>query len=326
MSAPLKLDFVTLDVFTDTRFLGNPLAVVLVPAKVRESLSHEAKQRVAKEFNLSETVFLHVPDEPDHSQTSLDMNIFTIESELPFAGHPTIGTAYLVLNHFKWKQVDSLVPKAGRIGIAVDKGLAVKATIPHDVHIHKNTLGSLLFERDLNQKVRTVIDAGLTEDDAIRKAELAAPVVSIVKGMSFLLVKLENLEQLAKVSAGRRLVFEDIPNLLDPGLWGNGFIARYYYVPTAEPTADGLHQIRTRMVELGFEDPATGSAASTLASYLALTTGAEKTRFEVTQGVELGRKSDIVIEVSAEGGEQPKIKDLVLGGEAVVVMSGSIQV
>ena len=81
--------FHTLDVFTDTRFAGNPLAVVLEP----EGLTSEAMQTIAREFNLAETVFVLPPESPAHRAR---MRIFTPAAELPFAGHPTVGTAVLL--------------------------------------------------------------------------------------------------------------------------------------------------------------------------------------------------------------------------------------
>ena len=328
MAGQVTLEFFTVDVFTNTRFLGNPLAVVLVPAKLRDSLDQQTKQRIATEFNLSETVFLHTPEEPDTSKSSLDINIFTIEEELPFAGHPTIGTAYLVLEHLKWTHVNTLVTKAGPIPIRPTQNGRVQAEIPHDVHIHKQTLRGLLSAAGASDETKALIHAGLTEDETIRAAELDGSVVSIVKGLSFLLVKLPDLAHLAKVNTGRRLRFGDLNGLLDDGPWGKSFMSRYYYVPEgAESGPDGTtkQQVRARMVELAFEDPATGSAACTLGSYLALSTGASRVALELTQGVEMGRKSDVVVEVATESaGEERRIKEVSLGGEAVVVMNGKI--
>ena len=85
----MGLAFHTLDVFTDTRFAGNPLAVVLGA----DSLQASAMQGIAREFNLSETVFVTKPENPAHSAR---MRIFTPVAELPFAGHPTVGTAILL--------------------------------------------------------------------------------------------------------------------------------------------------------------------------------------------------------------------------------------
>src|SRR5712671_4074738 len=85
----MRRKFFTLDVFTDKRFAGNPLAVVLEPA----GLDTAAMQTIAREFNLSETVFVHPPADAGHRAA---LRIFTPGRELPFAGHPTVGTAVLL--------------------------------------------------------------------------------------------------------------------------------------------------------------------------------------------------------------------------------------
>lgn len=337
-SQPITLTYLTVDVFTSTRYLGNPLAVVLIPASQRPLLTQDVKQRIAREFNFSETVFLHTLDDEARdglSVTSREIDIFTIEEELPFAGHPTVGTAYLVLNHLGWKHVDTLVTKAGPIAIRPleGEGERVKATIPHAVHVHSQTLGGILGSGAVKAETRDMINAALSDDPEIRQAELTGPVVSIVRGMTFLLAKLPSLEHLAKVSTAKRLDFNKMEGLLDRGEWEGGFVCRYYYVPTEEERRDEESgrkefRFRTRMVELGFEDPATGSAACTLASYLTVS-GREigGARFELTQGVEMGRQSEIEVEATAveENGEV-KVKDLYLGGTAVVVTKGSIYV
>jgi pre-mRNA-processing factor 19 len=324
----LKLDFVTLDVFTDQRFLGNPLAVVLVPASVRSRLTQEIKQRIAREFNLSETVFLHtLENEPDRGVTVREIDIFTIESELPFAGHPTIGSAFLVLHHFGWTHIDTLQTKSGpiRIGTQQIHGKpGVRAAIPHAVHVHQRTLLDLLDAPSTSQETAAQIHQGLSPDPEIRVKELEAPVVSIVRGMAFVLVQLPSLEHLGKVTEAKRLDFSKIPELLDEGEWHESFVSRYYYVPTGEDAeSGGAKAVRARMVELGFEDPATGSAACTLASYLALK--GEGTQLAITQGVEMGRKSNISVAVTLKDGGKA-VEEVHLGGSAVVVMNGSITV
>ncbi|KAL2155722.1 hypothetical protein VTH82DRAFT_464 [Thermothelomyces myriococcoides] len=349
----LKLDFVTVDVFTDTRFTGNPLAVVFVPASLRARVDQSTKQRIAREFNLSETVFLHtLDDEPNRTVTTREIDIFTVESELPFAGHPTIGSAYLVLHHLGWSHVDTLQTKAGPIRIESLQGHGqgqgrVRAMIPHAVHIHRQTLGGILDSPSSGSPAGTAAAAadairqGLSTDPDIRAAELAGPVVSIVRGMSFVLVRLPSLEHLGRVTPASRIDFAKVaPELLDQGEWHDGFVSRYYYVPLGRGADEGAiaddggssrsWEIRARMVELGFEDPATGSAACTLASYLALKNEAVGgARFEITQGVEMGRRSDIVVDAVASRDEESaeiRVKELFLGGTAVVVMNGSISV
>ena len=333
--APIKLDFVTLDVFTDKRFLGNPLAVVFIPAALRSTITQETKQRIAREFNLSETVFLHTLDDEANNGTTVttrEIDIFTIDEELPFAGHPTIGSAYLVLHHLGWNHVNTLLTKAGPIGIESLQDGGVRATIPHAVHIHKQTLSGILD--NLSGEAATAIQNALSNNPDTRAAELSASVVSIVKGMTFVLVKLPSLEHLAQVSTAKLLDFNVATGLLDAGDWEKSFVSRYYYVPdTVEgPTVgeNGLQEwtIRSRMVELACEDPATGSAACTLASYLTISGRAAKgARFNITQGVEMGRKSDIVVESTAlVEGEDVEIKGIFLGETSVVVMNGSVLV
>ncbi|KAK3681067.1 hypothetical protein B0T22DRAFT_502547 [Podospora appendiculata] len=323
-----KLDFVTLDVFTPTRFLGNPLAVVFIPAAQRSLISQETKQRIAREFNLSETVFLHtLDDEPDTGAATREIDIFTPRRELPFAGHPTIGSAYWVLHSLGWTHVDTLLTKAGPIRIQPQAAPgSVKATIPHAVHIHQQTLGGVLAAEPA-AATESLITTGLSDDEEVRAAELAAPLVSIVRGMTFLLVKLPSLEHLARVTTSKPLDFGQINGFLDAGEWNVGYVGRYYYVPTGaaapEPVIgdEGSQNwaIRTRMVGQSYEDPATGSAASTLASYLTITGRAvQGARFAITQGMEMGRQSEIEVEVSAAvEGTEVKVQELFLGGTAV---------
>lgn len=333
------MQFITLDVFTDTSFLGNPLAVVIVEDKERDGLSQDRKQAIAAEFNLSETVFLYLrPGEtlqhPDRSSSVREVSIFTIEAELTFAGHPTIGTAYLLLRHLGWDFVDTIVPPCGPIRLTkLDRaagggGGGVLASIPHDVHVHRHTLRTLCEQG--GERVAAQVRAALHDDADIRAAELDAPVVSIVKGMTFILTKLPSLEHLGKVGVGRRLVQEVQDGLLDAGPWARGLVARYFYVHqgVAAGAADARRgeNIRARMVELGFEDPATGSAASSLTSYLSLTGDVDDVDYRITQGVEMGRKSDIEVSVTSRIGDDGSrvIKELKLGGTAKVVMKGDI--
>jgi predicted PhzF superfamily epimerase YddE/YHI9 len=347
----MELQFVTLDVFTDTRLEGNPLAVVQVPAALRAQLPQTTKQKIASEFHLSETVFLHEAAETQ-AQDHRDFDIFTIDSELPFAGHPTVGTAVLLKQQQRQEgggpAVTTLVAKCGPIAIEDAPGPSssssgsqyVRAKIPHDVRLHRKTLADVL--PDAEQRARL-----LASDAEIREAELSAPAFSVVKGMTFVMVRLPSLEALARVDAAAmaRLDFAALPPLLDEGAWRGGFVGRYYYVDVTPPPpsssslssssssrGEGERFLRTRMMEIGFEDPATGSAASCLAAFLTLTEGGEdgekvkkaSGKFHVTQGVEMGRRSEIVVETTVH--DDGKLKDIWLGGTAVVVMKGTITV
>ncbi|KAI0404150.1 hypothetical protein F4802DRAFT_255204 [Xylaria palmicola] len=323
----MELAFATLDVFTTKRLEGNPLAVVRVPASLRDRLTQPVKQKIAQEFNLSETVFLH-DDTSKSGPAAREVDIFTIESELPFAGHPTIGTAVFVRHHLggDGDGVRALITKAGPISIepAPFQPRGIRAAIPHDVRVHAQTLREVLPSAEA---------ASLHPNPAIRAAELDAPVVSIVKGMTFVLVRLPSLGLLGDVRSAR-LDFGGLPApLLDEG-WRESFVSRYYYVDVEDEgegeSGEDVRCLRTRMVELGFEDPATGSAATALGAYLTLAEEKRGRRFRMTQGVEMGRRSVISVETTLARGEdeaeQLRLGHVYLSGTAVVVMQGTLSV
>jgi PhzF family phenazine biosynthesis protein len=288
----MKLHFITLDVFTQTRYAGNPLAIVHIPAEHHKTLTQAQKQSIAAEFNLSETVFMHqVSEEP------VIVDIFTPIAEIPFAGHPTIGSAWYILQH-QQKAAQALQTKAGRIPIALNNGL-VRAAIPHNIHIHART-----FTSSLNDE--------------------ANPIVSIVKGMSFILARLPDLETLGKAKS---TLYEDTynPDILDED-WKEGLVGTLFYVPQGVDSS-GNRVVRTRMWG-SCEDPATGSASSALGAFLALNEPVEEGyglfRYVLTQGVEMGKKSDIVVDVTRA--EPDVIKSIFLSGTAVKVMEGCLEI
>lgn len=318
MISPLKLDFVTVDVFTDKPYGGNPLAIVRVPYGV--NVTQEEKQRIAREFNLSESTFLH-ENAPDATEDKWTVDIFMTTKELPFAGHPTVGTACYVLAETAEQRgiKDGVINagfqlKAGPVGLRYDVAKkTAKAAIPHDVHVHKKRWG-----RDELFKLQPGFAAAHERGEV--KALDDYPIVSIVKGMTFVLVELESVEALAKVSlAGQSVEIDG----LDQG-WDETFIGTYFYVRTGK-SESGATQFRTRMIEGPLEDPATGSAASDLVAYLSLKGKAGETlKYELVQGVEMGRRSEIFIDVvmAKDGG----IGTVYLEGGAVQVMEGRVTV
>ncbi|KAK7712912.1 hypothetical protein SLS57_007656 [Botryosphaeria dothidea] len=314
--AATRLPFTTLDVFTRQRFAGNPLAVVKVPAQV--SLSQEQKLLLAKEFNYSETVFLH---ERQGNENTWKIDIFLTTAEVPFAGHPTIGTACLVLSQLAG-QADgagiiqgSFITKAGEIRLKylTSEGEAT-ADIPHNVHIHRETLS-----RSLLLKIQPSI-AILFSPNMPRVPE-QMPLVSIVKGMTFALIEVDSLATLNAAATGTFSV--DVA--LDED-WDQSFVALYFYFRLAD-SADGTRNLRTRMVEGALEDPATGSAASALACFLSLEEGVagQTQRYAITQGVEMGRRSEIGVRVSLAK-TRGEIESVQLRGAAVEVMDGTLAV
>ncbi|KAH9222363.1 hypothetical protein DL95DRAFT_518717 [Leptodontidium sp. 2 PMI_412] len=293
----MRLSYTTLDVFTSTRYAGNPVAVVRVPSGT--SLTQTQKQAIAAEFNLSEIVFLHLPAEGTTS-TERKIDIFTHQAEVPFAGHPTIGTSHYLLETTS-QDVKTVITKAGKIAIEKDPQTGeVKAEIPFDFHIHGKT-----FESPLNG----------TQN----------PVASIVNGMSFIYVVLPDLEALAKAKENLNENTYD-PSALDEG-WRNGLVGTMYLVPQGTDEF-GRKKYRTRMFG-SREDSGTGSASSGLACWLAgqedKSLGKGPFKYAFTQGVEMGRKNEIGVEVTrGENGEG--IQEVVLSGTATTVMEGTLEV
>ncbi|KAF7534657.1 hypothetical protein G7Z17_g13330 [Cylindrodendrum hubeiense] len=305
----MELPFVTLDVFTTTRYRGNPLAVVTIPASVPPP-SQAQKQAIAREFNLSETVFVHdVPDPETNKQRVID--IFVTDAELPFAGHPTIGTAVFL----RPQGVDTLITKAGPIPLVETAPSHIQAAIPYNVRQHRRSFADL----------PDPAPGQLNSDPAIRRLELDAPLFSIVKGMTFALVNLPDLDHLAIVTTS---VSPFHPHqLLDDG-WQQGHLSKYFFVNTGQREEDGktIFSIRSRMMESAMEDPATGSAACALSSYLTLgqpDLQNQTFRFEIDQGVEMGRESNIVVEVALR---DSKIDTVKLSGTATQIMRGHVTI
>lgn len=171
------LSFVTLDVFTTTRYIGNPVAVVWVPHS--STLTQTQKQQITREFNLSETVFLHQQTVEDESKSLARIDIFTPLTEVPFAGHPTVGTANYLLrlgdssvsSHASLKSVKTLQTKAGPVPIVLSPNPAipgVQISVAHNIWIHASPFASY------------------------SSAWGTYPVVSIVRGMTFILARLES--------------------------------------------------------------------------------------------------------------------------------------
>ncbi|KAL4938596.1 hypothetical protein BDV06DRAFT_200552 [Aspergillus oleicola] len=307
--------YVTVDVFTSERFKGNPLAIVNT---TNIDLSHDEQQKIAKEFNYSETVFLSHPDTTKNPRIA----IFTPQTEIELAGHPVIGTGYYLF-HKLFANVDTgdaKVPgditvdtNAGPVQLSLDlSDNVVSASIPHNVHVHQAQapLGRII-----------AVQASLQNAD-LSGVDSTCPVVSIVKGMSFVLVNMSNRPDLFSA-----LVPGSDPNVdLDPE-WEPSFTGTMYYKVTDSSVKEDtvIWDLKVRMMDTNLEDPATGSAGCTLGAYLALSQKEKgrKHRLNIIQGVEMGRESRITVEaeLNEEGTSLSSVK---LAGEAAFVAEGKV--
>jgi PhzF family phenazine biosynthesis protein len=239
---------------TQTKFHGNPLALVFIPAG--HDPPTETLQTIAREFNLSETAFLYLNDETNNKENqqvpAWRARIFMIDAELPFAGHPTIGTACYALGTLLQgggTKTGRLQIPAGTVEANFANGVA-KAAIPHNVHLHAESAFSVEMLEGLQPSLRG--GGGVLRID----------VMSPVRGMNFVCVELESLEVLGLVGCtGKR------PTAKLDGEWDVGFVGALFYVKTGEGDGeDGrkVVRVRSRMIEGVMEDPATGSAACAL--------------------------------------------------------------
>lgn len=295
---PERLKYFTYDVFTTSPFSGNPLAIVHIPDSLAPST--ETLQLLAREFNYSETVFLFLPPS---SPSSYTVRIFLTDAEVPFAGHPVIGTGTHLFTHLLPAGTDTvtLLTKAGKCVLSLTPSGRVQARIPFDGRRHKHDFPPSMV---MQQQPR------LTEGEVLRSKTL-----SIVKGMTFVNVELKDLDALGKVGLfSPKLTLDG----LDEG-WQEGILMMMYYVRTGEG------QYRTRMVEGMFEDPATGSASCGLACLLFIMEGDRGDgvrKYDMVQGVEMGRRSEISVEIAFTGG---KIDTVDLSGTAVGIMEGTVR-
>ncbi|HVG09737.1 MAG TPA: PhzF family phenazine biosynthesis protein, partial [Thermoanaerobaculia bacterium] len=283
----MRCRFITADVFTSRPLEGNPLAVF----PDARGLSDQLMQRIAREFNLSETVFVLPPDDARHTRC---LRIFTPKAELPFAGHPTVGAAYVLA------ALGEIPLTGAETRIVFEEGVgAVPVLI-------RSEEGRPVFTQLTAAKLP---EQGPTPPEAAELAEMLslAPEDVLSKGEDypqgfscgnpFLFIPLRSRDALRRARL-RMDVWEEV--LL--GGW-----AREVFVMCREPELPGSH-IRARMfaAELGIgEDPATGAAVSALGGYLGIR--APETdgtlAWVVEQGFEMGRPSLLHLEVDKQEGE-----------------------
>ena len=297
----MRRAFYTLDVFTETPLAGNPLAVVLDS----QGLDDGRMQSIAREFNLSETVFVSEPKNPVNTAA---VRIFTPARELPFAGHPTVGTAVL-LAHLRAPELlqseDLRIVLEEKVGDVVcvarhraGRAKAAYFTVPRAPERMSEPPSKASLAADLGLDVE---DIGFDAHE---------PVV-MGAGTANLFVPLKSLATMGRARPDRRH-------------WGeNGGPCLYLYTRESVHAGSDFH---ARMFAAGwgvYEDPATGSAAAAFAGVMM---AFEKPRdgehvVTIEQGVEMGRPSFISVGLDVEDGV---LRSATIGGSAVIVCEGTI--
>jgi trans-2,3-dihydro-3-hydroxyanthranilate isomerase len=294
------LEFHTLDVFTDTPFAGNPLAVVLGA----DGLTDAQMQTIAREFNLSETIFVMRPQNPAHTAR---VRIFFPTAEIPFAGHPTIGCAILLAEGAEGDGPVQIIleEEAGLVPVVISRqGGAAMAEFTAPVTPHAATSGAVAVDM-------VAVALGLARDEI----GFGKHVPGLWQGgPRFLYVPVKDLSVLAKA----RPIEPAWSQLMAAG----GVDSAYLYTPGTG--AD--YQARMFSPTAGIpEDPATGSASAILAAQLwaagALAEG--ETHLALLQGIEMGRRSEIGLTVvcSATG-----VQSVRVAGTAVRIGDGRIRI
>ncbi len=295
--------FFTLDVFTTRRLSGNPLAVVLNS----EGLSDAEMQSIAAEFNLSETVFVLPPDDPANRAK---IRIFTPVHELPFAGHPTVGTAVLLSTLDNAEDGASFVLEE-RVGpvtcfISEDSGISSA----------RFQMPKLPSAYEWDEDIKLLADAlGLKKKDiGFGKHK---PAVWDA-GVPYALVPVRTLEAMQRIVVDPAKAIACEPEV-------NGFRANIYaYCEGGEEDHSDYHA-RMFAHSAGIpEDPATGSAAAAFCGQLAtLEMKKNETRsFMIEQGYEMGRPSQIFLAITRKDGE---VSSATISGSAVEISEGMLR-
>jgi trans-2,3-dihydro-3-hydroxyanthranilate isomerase len=303
-------EFVQVDVFTKTALTGNPLAIF----PDARGLSDEQMQAIAREMNLSETTFI-LPREPRvEAEKGTRVRIFTVEEELPFAGHPTLGTSLYLYSTAASTGPDeiSLDLNVGKIDIRFRPDTKEKNS-----RVAGNVFGEMRqrdpeFTRTLpRDEIAAVLRGGA---DQIA-SEWPSQIVST--GLPFGVVPIRDANALTNLK----------PDLAKVSAVLEGTGARFcYFIAPAE--SRNWRKVRARMFFYGGEDPATGSAAGCAVSWM-VRHGLAKSDEQIVihQGVEARRPSEIFVRATGDGPSRTgteKVTNVRVGGYAVEVLRGTL--
>ncbi|MGH2573561.1 MAG: PhzF family phenazine biosynthesis protein [Actinomycetota bacterium] len=263
----MRIPFRLVDVFTDRPLAGNQLCVVPEPVDIPPELM----QAIAREIGFSETTFV-----TEAAGDRYSMRIFTPEAELPFAGHPTLGTAYVLVSEGKVRSPATQRVPAGEFAVEVDVagGFARMRQLPA-------TFGPVVTDR-----AAVAASVGLEEDGL--RPDLAPQIVST--GFPHLMAAARDEDAVARAIPD--------PRRLAPLLAPLGTDAVYLFSVSGDRAKARLFWVGTGISE----DAATGSAAGPLGAYLAQAGLAGPGRLTVSQGQEMGRPSTLIVDVEPEEG------------------------
>lgn len=297
-----ELEFHILDVFAESKFAGNQLAVVMDASR----LSSSKMQSLAREFHFSETTFITSKGN-NRIQEAYSVRIFTPEKELPFAGHPTLGTAFAIQQFIIRKKVPkvTLHLKVGKIPVTFNYDSRGK---PGILWMRQNepTFGSGRFAPTTISNVLGIGNEGI---------DARFPIQEVSTGVPFIIVPLRSLEWLKRCRTDRRAYFELVEKTSAKSI--------LVFSPEAYKKGSDL-AVRVFTEYYGIpEDPATGSGNGCLAAYLSKQKyfGKSSVKAAVDQGYEIARPSKLYLETVVKNGSIT----VSVGGKVVSVAHGSLQ-
>jgi trans-2,3-dihydro-3-hydroxyanthranilate isomerase len=301
--------FIQVDVFTDTPFGGNPLAVF----PDAEGLTTEEMQRIAREMNLSETTFVLPPQAPG---ADFKVRIFTPVRELPFAGHPVVGTHWVLARLGRVRLREPVTRVTFELGVGV---------LPGDLHVTDGRVERVVMTQDrptfhgLLEDVGDLVSGLGLPAEAI--TETGLPVQVVATGVPQMMVPIRSLDEVQRLDAGGLNVtaLNQACRALDTEC------VMVFTFETERPQST-VH-VRMFAPLLGVpEDPATGSANGALGAYLvqhrAVPLTGSTVRIVSEQGAELNRPSTLQVEVDHRDGEPTAVR---VGGQVAPLIEGWIR-
>ena len=292
----MEHDFYIVDVFAEEKYAGNQLGVF----RRANDISDIDMQKIAKEMNYSETTFILTDDERDGG---FDVRIFTPEEELPFAGHPTLGSAFVIQQEILKKPVEKIVLnlKVGQIPV----NFGYKENRPDVLWMKQKppVFGQEVEKGELAQSLNL-------EESAIDEK---FPIQEVSTGIPFLIVPLNSLAYLKKAKVDFAKFMRSVENI--------EAIAPLLFCPESRDDQNDL-SVRVFVDYYGIpEDPATGSANGCLAGYLTKHRyfGQNRIDVRVEQGHEIGRPSLLYLKAEEKAGDI----DVFVGGRAIMVAKGT---
>lgn len=287
--------FVQLDVFSSRPFEGNSLAVF--PDGRR--LTDQHMQALAREMNLSETTFVLPRDPATERERGVRVRIFTVQEELPFAGHPTLGTAFALRGS----------SGAGEVVLELNVG---RVPVRFEQEPGQPVFGEMTQvepEFGLIHDRETVVRAASLRDGDI---DPSLPIQTISTGMPFTIVPLRGLDVVRRLQVNLASSSEYLQQS------GGG---KFFYFVTRE-TVDPAARLHARMLFYGGEDPATGSAAGCATAWMVAHGVAQPDeRVLIEQGIEMQRPSRILVRASRVDNRVVNVR---VGGNAVEVLRGEV--